>query len=119
MPNTAASSDGDTHVALIVSGGAVPAKAQGKFLSQPVHTTQIAVSALNALGLDADALQGAVIEGTRGLPGLGAGLPGQPGEDDGQGDDHSGRESSAPVGDALTPLVRRHNGVLDDDGSIF
>ena len=60
----------DTHVPLIVSGGAVSDEVRGKFLTQSVQTKQIAVSVLNALGLDTDALQGAVIEGTHALPGL-------------------------------------------------
>jgi hypothetical protein len=61
----------DTHVALIVSGGALPGNVLGTMVTADVQTKQIAVSALNALGLDAALLQGAVIEGTQGLPGLG------------------------------------------------
>jgi YVTN family beta-propeller protein len=64
-------SDTDTHVALIVVGGAVPKDVQGTTVDSAVQTKQIAVTALNALGLDAAKLQGAVIEGTQGLPGLG------------------------------------------------
>jgi YVTN family beta-propeller protein len=60
----------DTHIALIVGGGAVPKDVQGTTVDSPVTTQQIAVTALNALGLDAARLQGAVIDGTQGLPGL-------------------------------------------------
>jgi hypothetical protein len=60
-----------THIALIVVGGALPAGVRGTTVSSHVDTTQIAVSALNALGLNAARLQGAVIDGTKGLPGLG------------------------------------------------
>jgi arylsulfatase A-like enzyme len=61
----------DTHVALIVSGGALPEDLEGKKITQHVDTKQIAVSVLDALGLDPSKLQGAVIEGTQALPGLG------------------------------------------------
>jgi hypothetical protein len=63
-------SDADTHVALIVGGGALDKHVRGTTVTTPVQTKQIAVTALNALGLDADKLTGAVIEGTKGLPGL-------------------------------------------------
>ena len=53
-----------------VSGGALPSALQGTTQDAPVQTTQIAVTALNMLGLSADRLQGVVIEGTKGLPGL-------------------------------------------------
>jgi YVTN family beta-propeller protein len=60
----------DTHVPIIVSGGAVATDVRGTTVDTPVTTEQIAVTALNALGLSAGQLQGAVIEGTQGLPGL-------------------------------------------------
>ncbi|MBV8232094.1 MAG: alkaline phosphatase family protein, partial [Planctomycetaceae bacterium] len=63
-------SEDDTHIPLIVSGGALPSALQGTTQDAPVQTTQIAVTALNMLGLSADRLQGVVIEGTKGLPGL-------------------------------------------------
>jgi YVTN family beta-propeller protein len=63
-------SEDDTHVALIVGSGALPADVQGTTVDTPVDTKQVAVTALNALGLDAAKLQGAVLEGTKGLPGL-------------------------------------------------
>jgi YVTN family beta-propeller protein len=64
-------SNDDTHIALIVGGGALSKDVRGTSVGDPVQTTQIAVTALNALGLNAAQLQGAVIEGTKGLPGLG------------------------------------------------
>jgi hypothetical protein len=63
--------DDDTHVALIVSGGALPAAFRDTTVTQHVNTTQIAVSVLEALGLDPSKLQGAVKDGTTALPGLG------------------------------------------------
>jgi YVTN family beta-propeller protein len=63
-------SDTDTHVALIVGGGALSPDVRGDTVDTPVQTKQIAVTALNSLGLDSAELQGAVIEGTQGLPGL-------------------------------------------------
>jgi YVTN family beta-propeller protein len=64
-------SDPDTHIALIVGGGALSTDVRGSTLDTPVLTKQIAVTVLNSLGLSAARLQGAVIEGTKGLPGLG------------------------------------------------
>src|SRR5262249_3459477 len=58
-------SSDDTHVALIVSGGALAKDVRETAVDTPVQTTQIAVTALNAVGLDAAQLQGAVIEGTK------------------------------------------------------
>ena len=60
----------DTHVPLIVSGGALPSALQGTEQNDRVQTKQIAVTAMNMLGLSADSLQGVVLEGTTGLPGL-------------------------------------------------
>jgi acid phosphatase len=60
----------DTHVPLIVSGGALPGELRGTSVDTPVQTKQIAVSAMNMLGLSADSLQGVVLEKTQGLPGL-------------------------------------------------
>jgi hypothetical protein len=64
-------SEADTHVALIVSGGSLDQGLQGTAVNTPVTTKQIAVAALEALGLDPSKLQGANIEGTVALPGLG------------------------------------------------
>jgi hypothetical protein len=62
----------DTDVPLIVFGGAVPHGLQGLTVDTRVMSTQIAVSALDALGLDPSQLQGAVIDHTQPLPGLGS-----------------------------------------------
>jgi arylsulfatase A-like enzyme len=66
-------SEDDTHVALIVSGGALPKAVQGTKVTTPVKTQQIAVSVLQALGLDPAKLTGAVTDHTKALPGLTAG----------------------------------------------
>jgi hypothetical protein len=63
--------DDDTHVALMVSGGGVDGAFRGTTVNDPVQTKQIAVTVLDALGLDPSALTGASIEGTTVLPGLG------------------------------------------------
>jgi arylsulfatase A-like enzyme len=63
-------SDPDTHVALIVGGGGLDSSEKGTTVDAPVKTTQIAVSALDALGLNPHKLQGAQIEHTQALPGL-------------------------------------------------
>jgi phospholipase C len=60
----------DTQVPLIVASGGLDPTVQGTSISTPVSTTQIAVSTLQALGLNPHLLQGAVIDGTQGLPGL-------------------------------------------------
>jgi hypothetical protein len=64
-------SDDDTHVALIVSGGAIDKNLRGTKQTEHVDTTQIAVSVLEQLGLDPSKLTGAVTDGTTALPGLG------------------------------------------------
>jgi arylsulfatase A-like enzyme len=63
-------SDDDTHIALVVGGGGLDANLQGTTSQDAVKTTQIAVTALEALGLDPNNLQGAKIENTKALPGL-------------------------------------------------
>jgi phospholipase C len=57
----------DTRVALIVAGGNA-ALAKGKVVGHSVSTKQIAVTTLEALGLDPGQLQGAVAENTAPLP---------------------------------------------------
>jgi hypothetical protein len=69
-------SDTDTQVPLIVSGGVLSPKVQGKTVKSPVTTTQIAVTVVDSLGLDPNQLTGAVIEKTKPLPGLKFGGPG-------------------------------------------
>jgi hypothetical protein len=64
-------SEADTHVALIVGGGTLDKGLQGTSVNKAVTTKQIAVTTLEALGLDPSKLQGANIEGTVALPGLG------------------------------------------------
>jgi arylsulfatase A-like enzyme len=66
-------SEDDTHVPLIVGGGGVDSAFRGTTVDNPVQTTQIAVTVLDALGLDPSQLTGASIEGTTVLPGLGFG----------------------------------------------
>jgi arylsulfatase A-like enzyme len=56
----------DTHVALLVSNPGL----QSRSVQQPVLTTQIAPTILQALGLDATLLQGVRLEGTTALPGF-------------------------------------------------
>jgi acid phosphatase len=60
----------DIHDALIVSSGGLAPEVQGSVVNDKVETTQIAVTALNALGLDPAQLQGAVAEHTHQLSGL-------------------------------------------------
>ncbi|MGH2414523.1 MAG: alkaline phosphatase family protein, partial [Microcystaceae cyanobacterium] len=60
----------DTHVALIVGSQGLQGLAKGTAVGERVSTTQVAVTALNALGLAPKNLQGAKIEGTDALPGL-------------------------------------------------
>lgn len=61
----------DTNVALIVGSGGLSNQFQGTSVTDKVQTTQIAVTALAALGLSSNQLQGASAEGTKVLPGLG------------------------------------------------
>ncbi len=58
----------DLNVGLILGGGLVPGSAQGEVNNQAVSTKQIAVTALDTLGLDPAQLQGAVAEKTQALP---------------------------------------------------
>jgi hypothetical protein len=63
-------SQDDTHVPVIVSSGALIPAVQGSVQAGGIGTAQIAVTALEALGLNPQLLQGANAEGTRDLPGL-------------------------------------------------
>jgi hypothetical protein len=63
-------SEDDTHVPIIVSSGAINPNVQGSVQDGPVQTTQIAVTVLEALGLNPNLLQGVQAEGTEELPGL-------------------------------------------------
>jgi hypothetical protein len=96
-----------THIALIVAGGSLPQSVAGKMVASPVTTTQIAVSVLDALGLDPKQLTGARIEKTKALPGLEqpgrppeGGKPPHEGDDDRQDRDNGGSGSNAGHGDA-------------------
>jgi arylsulfatase A-like enzyme len=62
--------DADTHVATIVGSTGLAPSLQGKVEAQTVSTTQIAVTTLQALGLDANQLQGVQLNGTTALPDL-------------------------------------------------
>ncbi|MEA5505716.1 alkaline phosphatase family protein [Halotia wernerae UHCC 0503] len=64
-------SDDDTHVALIAASGILPSQLKSTIQTQTVKTNQVAVTALDALGLNPELLQGAVQESTKKLPGLG------------------------------------------------
>src|SRR6267142_480645 len=55
-------SEEDTHVPIIISGGGLNRGSRGRIIAEGVQTTQIAVTALRALGLDPHQLQGAVVE---------------------------------------------------------
>jgi hypothetical protein len=103
-------------VPLIVSGGAVSGKVQGRQVSQSVELKQIAVTTLQSLGLDARKLQGAAIEGTQGLPGL---LPpsNDHGDNDGQNNNHAHEGFD---GDHQQPAQSHHRkNIFADDASIF
>jgi hypothetical protein len=63
-------SEDDTHVALVVSGGALPTGVLKTTVDTLVKTQQVAVSLLQALGLDSTRLTGAVTDKTQPLPGL-------------------------------------------------
>jgi hypothetical protein len=63
--------DDDTHIAMILSGGAIGAAFQGTTQTGLVHTQQVAVTALQALGLNPNELTGVKKEHTKPLPGTG------------------------------------------------
>lgn len=62
------SSDNETKIPLILSSGGLASSVRGTVVNDTVFNKQIAVSALDALGLDASKLQGAKTAGTLGLP---------------------------------------------------
>lgn len=59
-----------TNIALVVGGAGLSKEVQGTSVSDEVKTTQIAVTALEALGLNPELLTGARMENTQALPGL-------------------------------------------------
>jgi hypothetical protein len=65
----------DAHVALTLDSGGLPGNLRGTRVVPQVSLQQLAVTALEALGLNPNLLQGAVIDGTVGLPGLGLSAP--------------------------------------------
>jgi Type I phosphodiesterase / nucleotide pyrophosphatase len=60
----------DTNVALILDSGSIAANMRGTTKTDPVFTTQVATTVLQALGLDPNALQGVQAEKTQALPGM-------------------------------------------------
>jgi hypothetical protein len=58
-----------TNIALILGGAGLSLKVKGTTVTNGVNTTQIAVTVLNALGLNPNLLAGVRIEGTKALPG--------------------------------------------------
>jgi hypothetical protein len=62
-------SEDDSHIAMILGGGAIPEQFQGELIDNQVLDTQLAPTMLEALGLDPSLLQGVQIDGTQVLPG--------------------------------------------------
>ena len=60
-----------TNIALVVGGAGLPSEVQGTTVARKVKTTQIAVTVLEALGLNPELLTGVRIEDTDALPGTG------------------------------------------------
>jgi hypothetical protein len=61
-------SEDDTHVPLLIGSDGLADYLKGTSMDDSVSQTQIAVTTLDALGLDPSQLQGAAIEGTTALP---------------------------------------------------
>lgn len=59
-----------TNIALVVGGAGLSNEVKGTTVTDKVKTTQIAVTVLEALGLNPELLKGARIENTQALPGL-------------------------------------------------
>lgn len=60
-----------TNIALVIGGNGLSSNVKGTTVKDGVRTTQIAVTVLNALGLNPNLLTGVRIEGTKALPGTG------------------------------------------------
>jgi hypothetical protein len=60
-----------TNIALVIGGDGLLSDVKGTTINDKVRTTQIAVTVLNALGLNPNLLTGARIEGTQALPSTG------------------------------------------------
>jgi hypothetical protein len=67
-------SEDETHIPLVL-GGAIQPGLAGSFVSDELLQTQLAPTILEALGLDATGLDGAVAERTTALPGSGIPVP--------------------------------------------
>ena len=60
-----------TNIALVIGGDGLSLNVKGTTVNDQVRTTQIAVTVLNALGLNPNLLKGVQIERTQALPGTG------------------------------------------------
>ncbi|MDF5724334.1 MAG: alkaline phosphatase family protein [Rhizonema sp. PD37] len=60
-----------TNIALVIGGDGISSNVKGTTVNDEVRTTQIAVTVLNALGLNPNLLTGVRIERTKALPGTG------------------------------------------------
>jgi hypothetical protein len=105
-------SNDDTHVALVLGGGAVASGSRDTTQSAHVDTTQIAVTVLDALGLNPKLLVGVQKDHTKALPGTAAllGLNGgnQGGNNQGgnnQGGDNQDSQRSAHFESLLKTLL--------------
>jgi len=65
----------DLHVPLIIGSGGLPSNLKGTTQNEDVATKQVAVTTLEALGLNPYLLRGADIEHTQALPGLSINFP--------------------------------------------
>jgi hypothetical protein len=84
-------SNDDTHVALVLGGGAVASDSRGTTQSTHVDTTQIAVTVLDALGLNPRLLVGVQKDHTKALPGTAALLGSN--DDQNENENDSGRSA--------------------------
>ena len=85
----------DTHVPLIVSSGDLPNFLRGNVVDNSVTTQQIATTALTALGLNPQNLQGARAEHTALLPAVQTGHGNNVGSIFGSADEHQHRKRNA------------------------
>jgi hypothetical protein len=97
-------SDDDTHVALILGGGAIGSKFQGTTQTAHMETVQIAVTTLEALGLNPNKLIGVQKEHTKPLPGTGIGRHGKK-LSPSRLDDTSSIHSSNPFADLSGSII--------------
>jgi hypothetical protein len=105
--------DDDTHIALILSGGAIHGRRRGATQTANVSTTQIAVTALDALGLNPRDLTGVKKENTKALPGTGIppfDSPSRPGDGDSKSTEGKARPDEDSDSNGLRDLVNFLNG---------